>query len=82
MVRRDITNLIVPVDFSDASDVELVVETLQGFVKRKVALRTGLVPLLKNAAAVEQAKVVYHLLDSYGLSAVMSYLEAVSELLL
>ncbi len=70
--------MIIPLDFSDVKDVELLVESLQTFVKRKIPIRFGIVPLATSEAAINQAKVVYHLLDTYGLSAVLAYLEAVS----
>ena len=75
-VRRDIHNLVMPVDLTDKKDIELVVETLQGFVQRKIPIRFGVVPVTKTPAAEKQAKVIYHLLDAYGLAAVMAYLEA------
>ena len=77
-VRRDIHNVILPLDLADVKDVELLVESLQTFVKRKIPIRFGIVPLASSEAAIDQAKVVYHLLDTYGLSAVLAYLEAVS----
>jgi UDP-glucose:glycoprotein glucosyltransferase len=77
-VRRDIHNAIIPVDFSNAEDVFSIVETVQGMVKRKIPVRWGLVPRTRTPSAQEQAIVVYHLLDTYGLSAVMKYLDAVS----
>lgn len=46
-------------------------------VKRKLALRWGVVPSTKNMVAEQQAKVVYYLLEYYGLGAVMQYLEMV-----
>ena len=76
-VRRDIHNVILPLDLSDVKDVELLVESLQTFVKRKIPIRFGIVPLATSEAAINQAKLVYHLLDTYGLSAVLAYLEAV-----
>ena len=51
--------------------------SLQTFVKRKIPIRFGIVPMTTSAAAIDQAKIVYHLLDTYGLSAVFAYLEAV-----
>lgn len=51
------------------------------FVKRKIPIRFGIVPLAASVAAIDQAKVAYHLLDTYGLSAVFTYLENVSCLL-
>lgn len=59
-------------------DVQLLVESLQTFVRRKVPIRFGIVPTAATSASQEQAKVIYHLLDTYGLSAVFTYLEAVS----
>ncbi|KAI9643244.1 killer toxin resistant protein [Ciborinia camelliae] len=75
-VRKEIFNLVVPVDFSIPVDVALVAETLASFVKRKLVLHIGLVPITKSPAATEQAKVLYHLLDVYGLSGAIAYLEA------
>ncbi|KAK3376034.1 glycosyltransferase family 24 protein [Lasiosphaeria ovina] len=78
-VRKDIFNLVVPVDFTKPADVKIIVEQLQGFVKRLVPIRFGLVPLTSTGEAIEQAKVVYHLLESYGLGAVIAYLEQSAE---
>lgn len=77
MVRKDIFNVIVPVDFSKLEDVRLVAEVLLSFVKRKLALRVGLVPLTGTSRSTEQATIIYYLLDTYGLSAVINYLESV-----
>ena len=76
-VRRDIHNVVIPLDLTDVKDVELLLEPLQTFVKRKIPIRFGIVPMATSAAAADQAKIVYHLLDTYGLSAVFAYLEAV-----
>ncbi|KAK3055105.1 hypothetical protein LTS18_011844, partial [Coniosporium uncinatum] len=67
-VRREIHNLIVPADFSDPKHVEIVVETLQSLIKRKVPVRFGLVPITQTPSAAKQAHVVSHLIDYYGLS--------------
>jgi UDP-glucose:glycoprotein glucosyltransferase len=77
-VRRDIHNAIIPVDLTSEEDVSSIVETMQGMVKRLIPIRWGIVPRSTSPGAVEQAKVVYYLLETYGLSAVMKYLEAVS----
>lgn len=74
-VRKEIHHLTFPVDFSDYADVTLVTETIQSFVKRKLPIRFGLVPILKSPAGVEQARAVYHLFDTYGLAAALGYLE-------
>ena len=52
-------------------------ESLQTFVKRKIPIRFGIVPLTFSAAAMDQAKIVYHLQDTYGLGAALAYIEAV-----
>jgi UDP-glucose:glycoprotein glucosyltransferase len=74
-VRRDIHNVVIPIDFSDSTDVELAVETLQNFVKRKIPIRFGIVPKTHTVASKEQAKVVRYLTDGYGLAASLHYLE-------
>ncbi|KFY30019.1 hypothetical protein V494_08322 [Pseudogymnoascus sp. VKM F-4513 (FW-928)] len=73
-VRKDLFNLVFPVDLSNLQDVELVVTQLSDFVKRALPLRFGLVPLTNSDAALDQAKIVYYLLDSYGLSTTVAYL--------
>ncbi|AEO60260.1 glycosyltransferase family 24 protein [Thermothelomyces thermophilus ATCC 42464] len=74
-IRKDIFNLVVPVDFTKPEDVEMVTTQLLGFVRRLIPIRFGLVPLTPTGEAIEQAKVVYYLLENHGLSAVVSYLE-------
>ncbi|KAL9079939.1 MAG: hypothetical protein Q9157_001231 [Trypethelium eluteriae] len=76
-VRRDINNIVVPVDLSNTKDVTLIVENLQGFVKRKVPIRFGIVPSSRTQAARDQTKLAYHLLDTYGLGGLLAYLETV-----
>lgn len=75
-IQRDIFNLIFPVDLSKADDILLVVDQLQGFVKRKLPVRFGLVPLVSSPESLDQAKVVYHLLENYGLAAMVTYLQS------
>jgi UDP-glucose:glycoprotein glucosyltransferase len=81
-IKKDIHNAIIPIDFSDPKNVHTAVETVQDFVKRKIPIRFGLVPLTPTDGAEKQAQVVYHILDTYGLGALMQYLEAVSVSLL
>ena len=68
----------MPVDFTSASDVSSVVETITSLIKRGIPLRWGVVPQTLTTEATEQAKLVYYLQDTYGLSAVTQYLQAVS----
>jgi UDP-glucose:glycoprotein glucosyltransferase len=74
-VRKDCFYVVLPVDFTDPEDIRLVVDTLLNFVKRKLAIRIGLVPITHTVQAQEQTAVVYYLLDTYGLSTVIQYLE-------
>ncbi|KAK3301548.1 glycosyltransferase family 24 protein [Chaetomium fimeti] len=74
-IRKDIFNLIVPVDFTKPEDVKMVTTQLLSFMKRLVPIRFGLVPLTPTGEAIDQAKVVYYLLETHGLSAAASYLE-------
>ena len=77
-VRRDIHNVIIPLDLTDPKDTELLVESISVFVKRKVPIRFGIVPTVRSQVAKDQAAIIHHLLDTYGLSTVLSYLAAVS----
>ncbi|KAL8829521.1 MAG: hypothetical protein Q9191_001972 [Dirinaria sp. TL-2023a] len=73
-VRRNLHNVVVPIDITDLKDTEILVESLQVFVKRKVPIQFGIVPLVRTKDDRDQAAVLYHLLETYGLSAVLSYL--------
>ncbi|KAI1826607.1 UDP-glucose:glycoprotein glucosyltransferase [Xylaria intraflava] len=74
-VRRNIFNLIVPVDLGSLDDISLVVEMLQGLVRRALPVRFGLVPLTPTERSGERAKLAYYLTENYGLSSLMSFLE-------
>ncbi|KAI1080300.1 glycosyltransferase family 24 protein [Whalleya microplaca] len=74
-IRKDIFNLVVPVDFSNTDDLSLVVLQLQSYIKRMLPVRFGLVPLTPTKEAEERAKSVYHILENYGLAALISYLD-------
>lgn len=76
-MKKDIHNAIIPIDFSDPISVHRATETVQDFVKRKIPIRFGLVPVTATEGSAKQAQVVYHILDAYGLGALMQYLEAV-----
>ena len=77
-MRRDLHILIVPVDLSNAEDVDLVVEHLVNFVQRSIPIRFGIVPIINSPEAAEQAKILYHLYETYNLSGVLEYLRLVS----
>ncbi|PKX98146.1 putative UDP-glucose:glycoprotein glucosyltransferase [Aspergillus novofumigatus IBT 16806] len=74
-VRRDAHNIVAPVDLTSSDDMELVVKTLQVFVKRKIPVRFGLVPLASSPGAVAQLKVAHYLHETFGLASLIQYLE-------
>lgn len=77
-VRKEAFVVVVPVDFSDRKQIVTVIDTLQSLVTRQVPSRFGMVPTMGNAAASEQARIIYHLHETYGLSTVMQYLRKVT----
>lgn len=77
-LRRDVHNVVIPLDLTNLQDTEMLVETLQMFVKRQIPIRFGIVPIVGSESAVRQAGIVYYLLDAYGLGTVVAYLEKVS----
>lgn len=75
-IGLNIFHSVFAVDLTKEDDVFLVVEQLLDFVKRRLPIRFGLVPLASTPEAANQARIVYHLLDTYGLSAVAAYLQS------
>ncbi|GES62817.1 UDP-glucose [Aspergillus terreus] len=74
-VRRDAHNIVVPVDLTKAEDMNLVVQTIQVFVKKKIPVRFGLVPTGSSPGSTAQLRVAHHLQRTYGLSSLIQYLE-------
>ncbi|KNG45048.1 glycosyltransferase family 24 protein [Stemphylium lycopersici] len=74
--RRDIHNAIVSVDLTSPEDVTTVLDTVWSLIRRGIPLRWGIVPQTRTPEALEQAKIVYHIQDVYGMSAVEVYLQA------
>ena len=58
----------------------MVVESLVSFVQRSIPIRFGIVPIIKSPEAAEQAKIVYHIYETYNLSGVLEYLRLVCEI--
>lgn len=73
-IRRNIFHLVVPVDLTNAEDVK-VIANLYNFVKRLLPIRFGLVPLTPTEESSNQAKVIYHLFENYGVEAFTTYLQ-------
>lgn len=78
MVRRDIHNVVIPLNLADVKDIEMLVETLQAFVKRKIPIRFGIVPSTNSELAINQAKMLYHMVEAYGLGVALAYIRNVS----
>jgi UDP-glucose:glycoprotein glucosyltransferase len=74
-VRRDIHNLVFPVDLGNPKDLTMIVEILQNFVKRQVPVRIGLVPTLADPIALKNAQTAYHILEAYGLATLMQFFD-------
>ncbi|KAF7588949.1 hypothetical protein BBP40_004990 [Aspergillus hancockii] len=74
-VRRDANNIVVPVDLTDAEDMNFVVKTMQVFVKRSIPVRFGLVPTAASPGSKAQLKVAHYLQETFGLSSLIQYLE-------
>ncbi|EUC49820.1 glycosyltransferase family 24 protein [Bipolaris oryzae ATCC 44560] len=74
--RRDIHNAIVFVDLTSTQDVTTLLDSTFNLIRRGIPLRWGVVPQSGSSDAIEQAKIIYHLLDAYGVSAVEVYLQA------
>lgn len=74
-VRKEVNNLVLPIDFADYNDAALVADSIRGFVERKLPIRFGLVPRINSPASAEHAKVFLYLQDRYGLATALDYLE-------
>ncbi|EPE03379.1 udp-glucose glycoprotein glucosyltransferase [Ophiostoma piceae UAMH 11346] len=73
-IGLDVFNQLYPVDLTKKADIHLIVNQLVDFVRRRLPVRFGLVPLTPTPEAAKQAKVVYYLLETHGLIAVVGYL--------
>ncbi|KAH8692957.1 putative UDP-glucose:glycoprotein glucosyltransferase [Talaromyces proteolyticus] len=77
-VRRDIHNVVVPVDLANEDDVSFILQYLYVFVKRMIPVRFGLVPILHTEDSKTQAKVAHYLHQTHGLASLVKYLETLS----
>ncbi|EPS45799.1 hypothetical protein H072_149 [Dactylellina haptotyla CBS 200.50] len=74
-IRKNIHNLVIPLDFSNRDDLVLLAERLFMFVKRGLALRIGVVPIVRNNLGSTNARIYAALADSYDLITANSYLK-------
>ncbi|KAI9888352.1 MAG: hypothetical protein M1814_000559 [Vezdaea aestivalis] len=75
-VRQNLHHVVFPIDFSSHEDVEVVVEVFQLFIKRSLPIRFGLVPRSNEKTSSDQARIVHHLINTYGIGSMLAYLEA------
>lgn len=80
-MRRDIQNVVVPVNLANTNDVRFVTKYISTYIKRLVPIRFGLVLITSTEEAKAQAKIAHYLHQAYGLSSLFQYLEDVSLLL-
>ena len=73
-LRKDLHNVVMSADLSSYSDAMFITETMQAFVSRALPMRLGFTPRTDSEAAVKQAKTIYYLNNTYGISAVLKYL--------
>jgi UDP-glucose:glycoprotein glucosyltransferase len=74
-VRRDLHNVVVPVDLSNPEDMMLVAGNIQMFIRRKIPVKFGLVPIVSSPESIAQLKVAHYLFDAYGLDPLTQYFE-------
>uniref|UniRef100_A0A2D0TCJ7 UGGT n=1 Tax=Talaromyces thermophilus TaxID=28565 RepID=A0A2D0TCJ7_TALTH len=78
-VRRDVHNVVIPIDLTNEDDVYMVVQHIQTFIKRLIPVRFGLVPLVHSEPAKSQAKIARYLQMTHGLAAMMKYFQRALE---
>ncbi|KAH7327820.1 UDP-glucose:glycoprotein glucosyltransferase-domain-containing protein [Stachybotrys elegans] len=75
-VARNVFHLVAPADLSLPADIAAIVQ-LGSLSQRGVPVRFGFVPLVSSPEAADQAKVAYHLVQSYGFPTCVGYLQGV-----
>ncbi|KAF3928354.1 hypothetical protein ABW21_db0201648 [Orbilia brochopaga] len=74
-IRKNIHTLILPLDFSNRDDLILLTQRLSMFIKRGLALRIGILPVVRNNLGSANSRIFAALVDSYDLDAGISYLK-------
>ncbi|KAF3931846.1 hypothetical protein ABW19_dt0203562 [Dactylella cylindrospora] len=78
-IRKNIHTLILPLDFSNRDDMTLLSQRLFMFVKRGLALRIGVVPVVRNDLGSATSKVFTGLLESFDLITARNYINEALE---
>lgn len=73
-MRRELHNVVMPVDLSDPEDVIFVVQQIQTFVMRGIPVRFGLVPVTSSSASTDQLKVAHYIQETFGVENLLQYL--------
>jgi UDP-glucose:glycoprotein glucosyltransferase len=71
-------HVVAPVDFTNLEDGKAFGQLAQ-FMQRGITIRFGIVPLATTPESTAQAKVVYHLMETYGFEALITYLQESEE---
>lgn len=80
-MRRDLHNVVIPVDLADPEDIGFVAQQIQSFVMRGIPVRFGLVPIASSPASSAQLKVAHYIYEVFGIEQLFQYLEeSVSEM--
>ncbi|KAF9773481.1 hypothetical protein IL306_008689 [Fusarium sp. DS 682] len=77
-VALNLFHVVAPVDFTNIEDGRAFGQLAQ-FMQRGVTLRFGILPLATTPASAAQAKVVYHLMETYGFESLITYLQESEE---
>jgi UDP-glucose:glycoprotein glucosyltransferase len=77
-VALNLFHIVAPVDFTNIEDGRAFGQLVQ-FMQRGVTLRFGILPLATTPASAAQAKVVYHLMETYGFESLITYLQESEE---
>lgn len=78
-MRRNLHNVVFPVDLSNREDVQFAAYNIQMFVKKNIPIRVGLVPTAGSPGAIAQLKVAHYLYETFGLASMLQYLEESSK---
>ncbi|KAJ5095630.1 hypothetical protein NUU61_004986 [Penicillium alfredii] len=74
-VKRDLHNVIVPVDLSKPEDMMVVSRQIYTIIQRMIPVRFGLVPTTSSPESIAQLKVAHYLHETYGLASLVQYLQ-------
>ncbi|KAH7192547.1 UDP-glucose:glycoprotein glucosyltransferase-domain-containing protein [Fusarium flagelliforme] len=77
-VAINLFHVVAPVDFTNLEDGRAFGQLAQ-FMQRGITIRFGIVPLATTPESTAQTKVVYHLMETYGFEALITYLQESEE---